>query len=79
MNGWDNEIWLAAFTMIGGGVTFVTKFLVKKFNQKDDDIKELRGKILILRNEKHSLEINAARMERHIVKKTTKSRGKNKG
>ena len=67
---WDNEIWLAAFALVGSAVTFVTKFLLKKFNEKD-------AVIMKLQELNQLLEINKARMEERMVKKF-KSRGKNK-
>lgn len=67
---WDNEIWLAAFGMVGSGVTFITKFLLKKFSEKD-------AVIMKLQELNQLLEINKARMEERMVKKFH-SRGKKK-
>ena len=69
MHNWDNEIWFALFAMISGGATYITKFLIKKFNKKETELKELRAK-------NQSLEIHKARMEERLIHKTTKSRGK---
>ena len=67
---WDNEIWLAFLGMVGTSVTFVTKFLLKKFEAKDNIIVKLQEL-------NKTLEINKARMEERMVKKF-KSRGKSK-
>jgi hypothetical protein len=56
--------------MLGSGVAYITKFLLKKFEEKDKVIVKLR-------EINQTLEINKARMEERMVKKFH-SRGKKK-
>ena len=77
MYEWYKEV-IPALLVLGGGIKWLFNFLTKKFKEKEDIIKELRDEVDELRDEKQVLEINNVRMEAHLVKKSTKSRGKNK-
>ena len=59
---WDNEIWLAVLGMVGGGVTFIAKYILRKFNEKDIELASLRELV-------QNLEIHKARIEERMVKK----------
>ena len=84
-DNWFSEIIVGALASTGTAIRAIVKYIKKKFDQKDEEISELREKKQELREENKNLEVeNAVIKERNSImrgrleKKSTKSRGKNK-
>lgn len=61
------EIWLTILSALIGAITWLVKFLQKKFEEKENELKKLR-------EENTALKVTNARLEEHVTKKIAKSK-----